>query len=111
MRHWKSATIIALAAGVLLIAAPQGAMGEETADATAGSPVPATTSPDEATASDSATGDTQGTAPHAITEVTGAYIFLVWWWIVTLTLLYALRQKVREADALHRMGFFGAQRD
>lgn len=40
-------------------------------------------------------------------ERMAVYVILGWVWLAVAVLLGLLRQRVREADRVHRMGFFG----
>ncbi len=41
-----------------------------------------------------------------IKESTGICIFVAWMWLSIFVLIYVLRLKIREADRLHKLGYF-----
>jgi len=44
--------------------------------------------------------------PKNTKEKVALYVFLVWTWISIVVCMYYFRQKAKEADRLHKYGFF-----
>jgi len=49
-------------------------------------------------------------SPANIKEAVGIYVFLAWMWLSVIVLIYFLRLKIKEADRLHRMGYFSGEK-
>ena len=49
-------------------------------------------------------------SPTNIKEAVGIYVFLAWIWLSVIVLIYFLRLKIKEADRLHRMGYFSGEK-
>jgi hypothetical protein len=50
-------------------------------------------------------------APSDIKQATAIYVFLGWIWLSIGVLIFFLRQKIKEVDRLHRLGFFSEDKD
>lgn len=50
-------------------------------------------------------------SPHNIKESMAIYVFIGWLWASIFVLIYLLRQKIKEADRLHRLKFFSPDKE
>jgi hypothetical protein len=50
-------------------------------------------------------------APSDIKQAVSIYVFLGWIWLSIGILFFLLRQKIKEVDRLHKLGFFSKDKD